>query len=85
MSVQYSYNVLYANNIGVFRYLVHVPAAEVLHSGVCVAALMFVILTVLIAVPVVAPTPVMGLAGAAKGVAAVEVISVTGKYNTAEL
>ena len=69
---------------GVFRYLVHVPAIEILHSGVCVTAFMLVILTVLIAVPVVAPTTVMGLAGAAKGVAAVEVISVTGKYNTAE-
>ena len=69
---KYSYIV----STGVFRYLVHVPAAEILHSGVCVAAFMLVILTVVIAVVVVAPTSVVGDTVAAKNVAAGEMKSV---------
>ena len=74
---KYSYMV----STGVFRYLVHVPAAENLHSGVCIAALILVVIAmsvglVVAVVPVVAPTPVMGNTVAAKNVAAGEMKSV---------
>ena len=56
------------SNVG--KYLVHVPAAEVLHSGEGIAMFMLERRTDIIAVPVVAPISVMSNAVAAKDVAA---------------